>query len=260
MDELQKIYKSRIFPIGKKYITNFNNHSNQGQVNNVVTGLEKRFYSLSVIDDDETIKYDLIFGTNENGLNGVVLKLDTSIKDRDELTFMFAETIAGEYKDLNTIDVFNIFQRNVRSMFEKYGFMTFNPHKFKDLPDPNPIIIAKGVKGLIPVLEIDKTDFYKSFFDYQSDRIFKDGEEHIYLMYNSRNDLIKIGQSIHPDFREKTLQSQEPEVVLLAVWQAPKIVERELHKLFHEKRKRGEWFDLNFYDLKQIKIRMDEYL
>ena len=79
-------------------------------------------------------------------------------------------------------------------------------------------------------------------------------------MFNSRNNLIKIGQSIHPNFREKTLQSQEPEIVVLAIWQAPKMVEKELHKLFHEKRKRGEWFDLDFNDLKEIKTRMEKYL
>ena len=118
------------------------------------------------------MKYDLIFGTNENGLNGVVLHLDSTIKERDELTFMFAQSIADEYKELNIIDVFNTFQRSVRSMFEKYEYMTFNPQQFKDLPDPNPLIIAKGEKGLVPVLEIDRTAFYKGFFDNQTDHFF----------------------------------------------------------------------------------------
>ena len=109
-------------------------------------------------------------------------------------------------------------------------------------------------------LEIEKKDFYKDFFDFQIDKNFKEGEEHVYLMYNTRNDLIKIGQSKHPNSREKTLQSEEPEIVLLAMWQAPKSVEKELHKKFSSKRKRGEWFHLSFNDLEKIKTRMSEYL
>lgn len=259
MDELDELYESIVFSINEKYIIDLNAHSHQGQINNVVTGLEEKFYSLSVIDDEKILRYDLIFGTNKNGLNGMVLKLDSTIKERDELTFMFAKSITEEYKNLNIIDVFNTFQRHVRSMFEKYEFMTYNPRQFKDLPDRNPIIMAKGVRGLIPVLEIDRIDFYKDFFDYQTERMLNDGEEHVYLMYNARNNLIKIGQSIHPNFREKTLQSEEPEIVLLAIWQAPKTVEKELHKTYNEKRMRGEWFELTFNDLKDIKEKMSKY-
>lgn len=62
--------------------------------------------------------------------------------------------------------------------------------------------------------------------------------------------MFKIETSIQPVFRERTLQSQEPEVPMLAYWRTPWEVEREIHYQFFEKRER--WFSLNSKDLKAI--------
>lgn len=78
-------------------------------------------------------------------------------------------------------------------------------------------------------------------------------------MLNKRNDFIKIGKSKRPTFREKTLQADEPDIELITHWEAPSILEKQLHRMFEQKRQRGEWFDLNFKDLKQIKELMDDY-
>lgn len=66
----------------------------------------------------------------------------------------------------------------------------------------------------------------------------------LYIMFNSRNGLYKIGYSNDPTKREKTLQSQEPEVELLGAWHGGKKLEYELHKQYASKRVRGEWFNL----------------
>lgn len=71
-----------------------------------------------------------------------------------------------------------------------------------------------------------------------------------YLMYNHRNRYVKIGKSNNPSFREKTLQSEEPEVSLLAI--SPLLSERDLHRIFSSKRLRGEWFALSLTDLERL--------
>lgn len=78
-------------------------------------------------------------------------------------------------------------------------------------------------------------------------------------MLNKHTQLVKIGKSKSPIFREKTLQGQEPEVILISFWEAPPETERLLHKEFSHKRQRGEWFDLTFKELQQLKGIMQRF-
>lgn len=75
----------------------------------------------------------------------------------------------------------------------------------------------------------------------------------VYAMRNERNGYIKIGRSDNPKFREKTLQSEEPEVTLLFAYFVEPDRERELHEVFAGQRVRGEWFDLSEDDLLEIR-------
>ncbi len=69
--------------------------------------------------------------------------------------------------------------------------------------------------------------------------------DQVYVMKNMKNGLFKIGRSKNPCARQKTLQSEDPEIVLISATPAAKWVERALHKVFSEKRVRGEWFKLS---------------
>lgn len=75
----------------------------------------------------------------------------------------------------------------------------------------------------------------------------------IYLMLNKRNGFYKIGRSDNPDAREKTLQSEEPEIELVHSFTGTSTMESRLHDLFDEKRIRGEWFKLDLVDVEFIK-------
>ena len=78
----------------------------------------------------------------------------------------------------------------------------------------------------------------------------------IYLMGNKRNGYTKIGFTTKdPKYRESTLQSEEPEVELVKSFKGTMDDEQRLHEEFHDKRLRGEWFDLDDSDL----IAIDEY-
>ncbi len=80
----------------------------------------------------------------------------------------------------------------------------------------------------------------------------------VYLMLDKRNGLYKIGISSEPKYREKTLQSEQPKVGLVAKkkYINRKIagaIEKALHNVYHHKHQRGEWFRLDEEDLNELK-------
>lgn len=82
---------------------------------------------------------------------------------------------------------------------------------------------------------------------------------YVYLMTNTRNGYTKIGVSNNPKHRERTLQSEEPEVELIfkrKVINAYRL-EKELHEYYSDKRIRGEWFDLTHEQIEECKKLID---
>ena len=71
-----------------------------------------------------------------------------------------------------------------------------------------------------------------------------------YVMYNNRTGMYKIGRSNNPKHREKTLQSEEPDVELIE--QTNIDIESILHKKYKDKRVRGEWFNLSGRDFVEL--------
>lgn len=71
-----------------------------------------------------------------------------------------------------------------------------------------------------------------------------------YLMLDNNNGYIKIGRSINPKKRETTLQSEKPDITLLKICHCN--IETKLHKMFKDKRVRGEWFSLSKEDISYI--------
>ena len=77
---------------------------------------------------------------------------------------------------------------------------------------------------------------------------------YVYLMFDKNTGFYKIGESLTPNHREKTLQSEKPTIEIIFVSKlTEKNKERELHKLFKQKRVRGEWFILESQDIEIIK-------
>jgi hypothetical protein len=81
----------------------------------------------------------------------------------------------------------------------------------------------------------------------------KDNNGFVYLMRDNRNNFIKIGFSKKPEYREKTLQSEVPDIEMIYYERASMKIEKELHNAFTEKRIRGEWFNLDKHDINWIK-------
>lgn len=74
----------------------------------------------------------------------------------------------------------------------------------------------------------------------------------IYLMQDSRNGYHKIGFSVEPQTRERTLQSEVPSIKMIAAWKGKAKEERLLHERFASLRVRGEWFNLEKVHLLEI--------
>ncbi|TNF28583.1 MAG: hypothetical protein EP314_03640, partial [Bacteroidetes bacterium] len=76
--------------------------------------------------------------------------------------------------------------------------------------------------------------------------------KYVYLIRNNLTGLYKIGNSIEPYRRERTLQSREPDIDMIILRKSPYTVETKLHQKYKSKRQRGEWFELSIKDVKDI--------
>ncbi len=79
----------------------------------------------------------------------------------------------------------------------------------------------------------------------------------VYLMVDTTNGYHKIGISNHPEYRERTLQSEKPTIEKVCAKQFPSrqiaiAIESALHSTFSLKRIRGEWFNLTAEDVAQV--------
>lgn len=68
-----------------------------------------------------------------------------------------------------------------------------------------------------------------------------------YIMYDRSTGYYKIGQSVNPHHREKTMQAEKPTIDTILLLPINK--EYELHQLFKSKHIRGEWFSLDADDI-----------
>jgi len=76
--------------------------------------------------------------------------------------------------------------------------------------------------------------------------------DHLYLMRHV-NGLTKIGRSVKPEARERTLQAEDPRLELIYVGKYLGWLEKRFHDMFAEERVRGEWFDLKEHRVDWIK-------
>jgi hypothetical protein len=75
----------------------------------------------------------------------------------------------------------------------------------------------------------------------------------LYLFRHS-NGLTKIGFSSNPTRREKTIQAEDPRVHMIATRPGKLHQEKRLHRIFADKRVRGEWFDLSDQDVERLML------
>lgn len=77
----------------------------------------------------------------------------------------------------------------------------------------------------------------------------------VYLMYQEDSDLFKIGVSKHSKKRLKENQTgngNKLQLIHCVPCRYPYVVESTLHNRFQHKRKEGEWFEFDNYDIKDF--------
>jgi T5orf172 domain len=253
---LDEHFYSRFYNLDLETIFRFKEMSTDGSINNVIVGRHSHCYGLMLIDDEQDVEYHLYYINGDNGLCGDLLKLDLRLEDRDLLLTVFSNHIADTY-GLDTLEVFNTFQDMTRTMAEQIGYLTITVNEMQKFKDGNPVVIAKNVRGIIFVPLYFHKDLYEFIFNKVDKQAVEAGTDHVYLIFNNRNKYVKIGKSKNPLLRERTLQAEEPEIFMIAVWRAHAQLERILHKRYAAKRVRGEWFDLSFKEMKDLSRFVD---
>jgi hypothetical protein len=107
----------------------------------------------------------------------------------------------------------------------------------------------------------NEIDELKEFIELQKEEINELNKEKIvvkrlitekktYIIKDLNTGLYKIGCSNEPLKREKTLQSEKPNIKIIKIFD--NYIEKELHKKYEKQRIRGEWFNLNEIQIKYI--------
>mgnify|MGYP003109318512 FL=1 len=78
----------------------------------------------------------------------------------------------------------------------------------------------------------------------------KTQDKKTYILKDKNTGYYKIGKSINPLDREKTLQAEKPTYELIKIFNND--IESDLHKKYKKQNVRGEWFNLNKIQLKYI--------
>ncbi len=227
------------------------NKNDSGPVSNVIRKLVPHCFGTVLFKDSAAHDYLLFYVNNEIELTGLICRLSFSHPLRNDVTYAFA-CLANKYFPFHTrlLRVFNNYQIQTITLAEKLGYITYgdeNKDTYTSYIDSNYLYIPL----------CNKPQAIKQIFNQSLPTSYNMRLNYIYLMYNCRNDLTKIGRSISPLKREKTLQGEDPELNIVAIWEKDKIYEKMLQDKFVSKRKRGEWFDLDVSDFITIKNYMD---
>lgn len=252
-NRLQEIKEDNIIDLSK----------NNSPIFNVVSGLNSEAFSTLVWDDTKPkFDYFLVYVTlRNNKLEGFICRLQSHLKTKSELTNIFALFICQRYKKKDLVEVFNTYQNQQRSMFEQLDYWTYDNSLTKILKGKNATVILKDVKGPLYIPYLNSKSSVDEKTIKKSNQITKSKKQNfVYIMLNQRNGFYKIGRSVNPEYREKTLQAEEPEIDLIKKWPAPKAIEKKLHNKYKKKKVRGEWFELTKDDVNEINNLMESIM
>jgi len=217
-----------------------------------MNNLEDFVFGVQALEGDFGKEIHLFYAeyTSEFNAIGVSVPIDDNKLAEDVIT-MFTFGILSLNPEKDFFNVHNQLQYHRQSALEMLGYLTIVP---ETVPKDGTILAFQPV---IPIRIYKRLSFLKTLYEDSVDKPYLDPVNKIYLMLDDTNGLIKIGKSKNPKVRERTLQSEKPQTHLIVQWTAPASVEKELHKRYSAKNKRGEWFRLSIKELDEIKEFMD---
>lgn len=220
-----------------------------GPINNVIAGIATHCYGTKLYDDDHGLLAEMFYINGRKELRGDIIRIGIRDGNYYELLLRFCVLLANDYEEVDAIGAFNTFQQKLRGFLEKQKFFTVTSLELKPFMGQNTVMMSSASRGIIKLDFIEPKEFYRDFFNNIVGQPLQQGKEYVYLMVNTDTGLIKIGKSIDPVYRERTLHSKEPSVHLIALWRCDQQVEKELHAKYIHRRVRGEWFRLTIPDL-----------
>lgn len=261
--QIKSAFENRIHLITEEDIIRFSKDDNA--IFNVVQGFHKEAFGLYIPNGTKgDFEYVITYiGRSDNKLEGCALKLRPHLKVRNELTGCFAHFIHERYKSKDASILFNTYQDQQRTLFERLDYWTYDDTLINEIGGRRGDILIKDRIGLlyVPFVEMSKltSEPEAKKTSKKSSNKASDKEQFVYIMYDERTGFYKIGRSVNAEYREKTLQSDKPVIILIEKWVASAVVEGILHRKYKEKRIRGEWFELSESDLDDIRLFMAEF-
>jgi hypothetical protein len=248
-------FNESYFNLSVDEIYEFDKRDN-GPINNVISRINRHCYGVNLYEGKPIIVV-MYYINNDSELSGDLIRLDIHDPQYCQLLLRFCICLSENYKDLDAIDTFNTFQLNLRGFLEKLGFFTVTDTELLPYKGKKVSMMAKS--PIYHLRTINKTEFYRAYINFEDNYCDGTNVDYVYLMVNEDTSLIKIGTSKKPQYREKTLRSQEPKINIIAKWQCDKQIEKKLHAMFDHRKVRGEWFRLTLRDLKMIEDFMSYY-
>lgn len=259
---IEQDFEKIFFTLDEELIFSLSKSDLSGQVNNVLIGLNRECYGVRLFEEEDKQIWIEIFYIQYNlKVDGNLIRIALNDQNYSYLLFLFCSVVALNFEGVNEIHAFNTFQKQLRTLLEKDGYYTITNIDIEELKKygSDGMLINIHHKGIKKIDVIPMVDFYREIFDDNFKIINENPGAYVYLMVNTETALIKIGFSKKPQYREKTLQSQEPQVHLIACWKADRSIETSLHRKFKKNRVRGEYFKLSLHDLRLIKDNMQVY-
>lgn len=217
-------------------------------VGSVYRGLNKRTFFIKASD----LRIQLFYIAYDKKISGYYLDYEFEQEDCYEVIFFYCFFIASEFRFENPIKLYNGYINTIRQYLESINIQTITMSEVRYVESR---VVDEGLTiGAVILKDVQEIDFYRDLFafDYFRFKITQD-RKYVYLLYNEKNGYFKIGYSRNPMKREKTLQAEEPHIVLLNVWERDMSFEKALHKRFFKQKVRGEWFKFSFQELWELR-------
>lgn len=228
---------------------------NYPDIGNVLRGLTDNCFAL-LGDFEQTDEICFAYITYSTDNPGIFLKLKFGEENFYNFLLCFSLEITKVNKKAEAIGVYNTFVHQLRTFLEANDIATVTTSELKNLG--NGSLISASQTEVIKTF--DRIKFYRKCFGIENYENLVENGDYVYIMMNQDDFTFKIGQSKMPIYRERTLQSKQPKVVLLKVWQCNKKIEKELHRMYQKNRVRGEWFKFDFGELCEIDNKITQII
>jgi len=256
-------FENNFFEYDEEQIIRFS--KTNGNIFAVVNDMCKEVYGLYILDEnDPTFICHIFYITKVNqNLKGFGLQISPTQERRNQFVSIFSAYIAKNFQDGSKRQVETVF-----NTFQNMQILTFEQNGYDIIPElPNKkasIAIKYNGKGIVHIPRITNEIITNNKFEkeFSTVQIPKIDEHFVYLMLNRRNGYFKIGKSKNSrtlKIREKTLQSEEPDMIIVGLWIVKENYEKILHMEFKDKRLRGEWFNLDETDLDFLHNKMKKF-